>query len=335
MTPARAAPLLALATLTLGAAAPEPAVPDFGPRLERFSYPWPVQTMTVDVVGEPAEMSFMDVAPPRPNGRAAVLLHGKNFCGAAWESTARALAAAGYRVLVPDQIGFCKSSKPRAAQYSLDMMARLTLQLMRSRGIGRAVVVGHSLGGMLGMRFAIRYPDVVEQLVLVNPIGLKDRSEEGLPYTDVDTLYAREKRTTYASIKAYQQENYYHGTWKPAFDRWVWLQAGMYAGRGRDAVALAQAKTSEMIHTQPVAHELGRITPQTTLIVGVLDRTAFGRQQAPPSLQRFLQAIPLVAPQAVRQMPNATLVRMEGLGHAPQIEAPERFEATLLAAIRR
>ena len=196
---------------------------DFGPRLERFTYPYPVQTMTFDVVGTPAEMAFMDVAPTRPNGRSVVLLHGKNFCGATWESTIRALSNAGYRVLVPDQIGFCKSSKPRGAQYSFELLASQTRALMQARGIKRATVVGHSMGGMLAMRFAIMFPQALDRLVLVNPLGLKDRSEEGLPYVDVDTLWSGEKKTSYASIKAYQQENYYHGTWKPSYDRWVWM----------------------------------------------------------------------------------------------------------------
>jgi pimeloyl-ACP methyl ester carboxylesterase len=331
--------LAALSALTLTGAAPLPAaVPparDFGPNLERFDYPWPVQTMTVDVVGEPARMAFMDIAADRPNGRTVVLLHGKNFCGATWEGSARALAAAGFRVIIPDQIGFCKSSKPRAAQYGLETMAALTNRLLVTRGVQRASIVGHSMGGMLAMRYAIMFPAAVDKLVLVNPLGLKDSSEEGVPYTDVDALWASEKRTSFASIKAYQQRNYYHDTWKPAYDRWVWMLAGMYTGSGRDAVALAQAKTSEMIRTQPVAHEFERIAPPTTMIIGTLDRTAFGRQQAPPSLQKFLTAIPANAPGAVQRMRNAVLVKLDGLGHAPQVEAPARFEAALMSALKR
>jgi len=323
-----------LTPMSVPVQAAEPvAAPDFGGNLERFTYPWPVQTMTVDIVGQPATMAFMDIAPARPNGRSVVLLHGKNFCGATWEATARALGDAGYRVLIPDQIGFCKSAKPRSTQYSFEMLASFTKRLMESRGIPRAAIVGHSLGGMLAMRFAIMYPDAVDRLVLVNPLGLKDRSEEGLPYVDVDTLWAGEKKTSYASIKAYQQQNYYHGTWRAAYDRWVWMQAGMYQGAGRDAVALAQAKTSEMIKTQPVAHELYRIKPATVLIVGTLDRTAFGRAQTPPDLRRFLEPIPAAAREAVRQIPNATLVQLDGLGHAPQVEDAGRFERALLAAL--
>lgn len=335
--PGRMAGILALpiAALTLTAADQPPKPPEFGPMLERFTYPWPVQTMEVDVVGAPARMAFMDIAPQRPNGRTVVLLHGKNFCGATWESSAQALLGAGYRVIIPDQIGFCKSSKPRSAQYSFEMLASYTRRLLESRGVTRATIVGHSMGGMLAMRYAIMYPKAVETLVLVNPLGLKDRSEEGVPYADVETLWAGEKKTSYASIKAYQLENYYHGTWKPAYDRWVWMLSGMYQGTGRDAVALAQAKTSEMIKTQPVAHELYRVTPRTTMIVGNLDKTAFGRAQAPADLRKFLEAIPVIAPKAVKQMPNAKLVTLDGLGHSPQVEDPARFERALLAALER
>ena len=88
-----------------------------------------------------------------------------------------------------------------------------------------------------------------------------------------------------------------------------------------------------MIYTQPVAHQLERITPPTTLIVGTLDTVVFGRQRAPASLQAFLKAVPQIAPEAVRRMPNATLVRMEGLGHVPQVEDPARFERTLLGIL--
>ena len=44
----------------------------------------------------------MDVKPESPNGRAAVLLHGKNFCAAKWKGTINVLTKTGYRVIAPD-----------------------------------------------------------------------------------------------------------------------------------------------------------------------------------------------------------------------------------------
>ncbi|CAM6108427.1 unnamed protein product [Calypogeia fissa] len=77
-----------------------------------FTYPWPVLLYKFNSQNQRLEMAYMDVCPTTPNGHTIVLLHGKNFCGATWNQTAIVLLEAGYRVVIPDQIGFCKSSKP-------------------------------------------------------------------------------------------------------------------------------------------------------------------------------------------------------------------------------
>ena len=82
----------------------------YGPRLEGFDYPYPVKTYAFTSQQQALEMAYLDVAPTgKANGRTAVLLHGKNFCAATWEQTIAALSKAGYRVIAPDQVGFCKS----------------------------------------------------------------------------------------------------------------------------------------------------------------------------------------------------------------------------------
>ncbi len=90
--------------------------------------------------------------------------------------------------------------------------------------------------------------------------------------------YQGELKTSFASIKAYQQKFYYHGNWKPDYDRWVAMLAGMYAGPGKERVARNQALTSDMVFTQPVVHEFARIKAPTVLIIGGMDRTAPRRQ---------------------------------------------------------
>src|SRR5438270_12594496 len=80
------------------------AGPAYGPQLEGFAYPWPVTLHKFQSQGQRLEMAYMDVKPSTPNGRIAVLLHGKNFCAATWESTITTLKQAGYRVIAPDQI---------------------------------------------------------------------------------------------------------------------------------------------------------------------------------------------------------------------------------------
>jgi pimeloyl-ACP methyl ester carboxylesterase len=92
--------------------AAESDAPAYGPELQGFDYPHPVQHYDFGSQDAALQMAFMDVAPDHPNGRTVVLLHGKNFCGATWDQTITALVGKGYRVIAPDQIGFCKSSKP-------------------------------------------------------------------------------------------------------------------------------------------------------------------------------------------------------------------------------
>jgi len=259
-----------------------------------------------------------------------VLLHGKNFCGATWESTARALSKAGYRVLIPDQVGFCKSSKPRDAQYSFAMMGEFTNRMMQQAGAPRATIVGHSTGGMLAMHFALMFPDAAERLVLVNPLGLVDRMTQGVPYVPLDKLIATERKKDFAAMKGYQLKTYYHGQWSPRYDRWIEMLAGQYATEDGDAVEIAQAKTAEMILTQPVSQHLWRLKLPVTLMIGMRDTTAFGREQASPAVQARLRPIPEIATEAAAKMPNARLVTFPDYGHSPQVEAPEVFEPRLL-----
>ena len=100
--------------------------PSYGPELEGFAYPYPVRDFASNSQGERLTMRYMDVAPAKPNGATVVLLHGKNFCAATWESQIAALTAAGYRVVAPDQIGFCKSSKADRATSSASSSSRTT-----------------------------------------------------------------------------------------------------------------------------------------------------------------------------------------------------------------
>jgi pimeloyl-ACP methyl ester carboxylesterase len=313
------------------AKADQPGV--YGPELEGFEYPFRTERFSFSSQGQTVSMTFIDVAAEKPNGRTVVLLHGKNFCAATWEATIKALVGAGYRVIAPDQIGFCKSTKPEHYQYSFQQLAENTHALLMSRGIGRAIVVGHSMGGMLAARYALMYPDAVDELVLVDPLGLEDWKAKGVPYESVDHAYQTELKTTFDSIKNYQLKFYYHGQWKPEYDRWVSMLAGMYAGPGKERLAWNQALALDMIFTQPVVYEFERIRVKTFLLIGDADRTAPGSNRAPPDVAARLGNYPELARRAAQAIPNARLIEFPKLGHAPQIEAPEAFHKALLAAL--
>ena len=307
------------------------ATPSYGEQLEGFEYPHPQQRFEFASQGQTLSMAYMDVpAQGQANGRTVVLLHGKNFCGATWEQTIAALSDKGYRVIAPDQVGFCASSKPRGYQFSFNQLALNTQALLDRLGVAKATVVGHSMGGMLAARFAINHPQTVQQLVLVNPIGLEDWQAEGVPYASIDQLNQGELKASYESIKNYQLRFYYNGQWKPEYDRWVDMQVGLYHGKGREIVAWNQAQTADMLFSQPVIHEFDRIQAPTLLLIGGKDRTAPGANRAPKEVAARLGNYPELGRKAAAALPKGTLVEFPELGHSPQVEAPERFHQALL-----
>ena len=311
---------------------PPPAqpAPRYGALLEDFDYPYPVQHFRFSSQGTPLQMAYMDVQGEPSNGRTVVLLHGKNFCAATWEQTIKVLAQAGYRVIAPDQIGFCKSDKPARYQYSFQQLAHNTHALLASLGVPQATLIGHSTGGMLAVRYALMYPQQTAQLVLVNPIGLEDWKAKGVPALTIDAWQARERANTADAIRRYEQATYYAGNWKPEYERWVGMLAGMLQGPGQDEVASSLARLDDMIFNQPVVYEFGLIRVPTLLLIGDKDTTAIGKDLVPPAQRALLGRYPALAQAARAAIPGATLVEFADMGHAPQIQDPAAFHAALL-----
>jgi pimeloyl-ACP methyl ester carboxylesterase len=326
--------VLALAAPALAAppAKPAPAKPlVLDPELTTYPYPFPVAFHELTSQRQVVRMAYLDVAPTGPaNGRTALLLHGKNFSAAYWAPTIRALAAAGFRVIAPDQVGFGKSTKPEHYQFSFAQLAANTGSLLDTLGVKDTAVIGHSMGGMLAIRFTLQYPGRVTHLALLNPIGLEDWAAV-VPYATVDQLFAKELEQTPGAIKKYQQTAYYGGQWKPEYDALMEVLAGWTRHRDYSRVAWNAALTAEMIVTQPVIHDLERIARPTLLVIGQRDRTAIGKERAAPDVAKTLGDYPALGKKAAARIKGATLVELPGVGHLPQVEAFARTRDALLS----
>lgn len=294
------------------------------PELNNYQYPHPVGFYEFETQGQRLRMAYMDLAAPRPNGRTVVLLHGKNFSGAYWAPTIKALTDAGYRVVAPDQIGFGKSSKPASYQFTFQTLASNTRALLDSLRVEKFALVGHSMGGMLAARMALMYPERIERLALVNPIGLEDWKLIA-PYRTVEENFAQELRATPESIKEYQRVNYFGGEWKPEYDALTEILAGWTRHPDYRRVAWNAALTSDMVFTQPVIYEFGRIKTPTLLVIGQRDRTAVGKDRVPKDVAARMGDYPALGRAAARLIPGARLVEITESGHVPQVDSFPRY----------
>ena len=300
--------------------------PVFAQTATDVKYPYAVKYFSLTVEKQNLKMAYMDAAPKMtremPDGKTVILFHGKNFNGYYWKNVIPMLTSRGYRVIVPDQIGWGKSDRADL-HYSFHQLAANNKKLLDSLNIKKVVVLGHSMGGMLATRFALMFPETVFKLILENPIGLEDY-RTFVPYSSLEDLEQNELKATYESYKNYQKS--YYPEFKPEYEQYVAAQAADLKLENFPTVARVNALTYQMIYEQPVCYEFKNIKVPTLLIIGQADRTIVGKARVPQEIVSKYGQYPELGRAAKSKIPNARLIEIAGVGHIPHVQTPEKFE---------
>ena len=290
---------------------------------EDVPYPHPVSYMPLTLYGQDIRLAYMDVAPQgTPNGKTVMLFHGMNFAGFYWGGPIEALRKEGFRVVVPDQIGFGRSSKP-IMPYNFMDMARNSKLLLDHLKIDKAMIVGHSMGGMLAARFATQYPGVTERVVIYNPIGLNDGRYDGA-WGSIDDAYKRQLNTTYQNIYAGIYTYFSHDpkAWKPEFEKYVRIRYAWTLSGDWPRYAMVQTLIQRMPYQDPVVYDWAHIKAPTL---------AFGGQEDRPRGQ-FAERMKFIADSVPNG--NGRVHLLPGIGHVPHFEAPEKTYPPLIAFLK-
>lgn len=309
------------------AADPQPKEP-YGINLEGFPYPYPVQLFPVVNDGEQLQMAYMDVAPTQPNGRTALLLHGRNFPSSYWAPVIKTLTEAGYRVVVPDQIGFGKSSK-QSGDLHFDTLARNTMALLDHLGIAKTEVVAHSTGGMLAVRIARAYPDRVAHLVLTAPIGLEDY-RFFVPPVPTEKIIEAETKLTAEGYRKQLETNYALKLPPDQITPYIEARFNIKGSADYPRWLRAFVASYQMIYREPVVHEIPLVSQPTLFIMGADDHNAPGRPYAPEALRAKMGKNAELAVALAKLMPNARAEVIPNTGHLVFLEAQEKYDALLL-----
>ena len=294
---------------------------------EDVEYPYPSKYLPLTVYGQDVRMAYMDVAPQgTPNGHTVMLFHGNNFAGFYWGGPIEVLRKEGFRVVVPDQIGYGRSSKP-IIPYNFHDLARNSRELLRSLNIQKAMIVGHSAGGMLAARFASQYPDVTERVVIYNPIGVLDGRFSGRPSPSVDEQYKRTLTSTYQQIRAgiFRYVAHNPKAWTPEFEKYTRIRYAWTLSADWPRLAMVQTLIGQMLAQDQVVDDWAHIQAPTLAFGGAED-------VLPGSVAVFQERMKHIA--ATIPNGNGRLHLIPGIGHVPHLEAPEKTYPPLIAFLR-
>jgi pimeloyl-ACP methyl ester carboxylesterase len=309
--------------------APVPTPADIKPgsiNCEDVPYPYPTSYLPLTLYGQDLRIAYMDVPPAgQPNGHTVVLLHGNNFAGFYWGGPIDALRKEGFRVIVPDQIGYGRSSKP-IIPYNFHDMARNTRLILQNLKIDKVMVVGHSMGGMLAARFSTQYPDMVERLVLYNPIGLVDQRFDR-PWESADEGYKRTVASTYQTIRTALMRYVSHNpaAWTAPFESYARVRYAWTLSSDWPRLAMVQTLLTQVIYLDPVVDDWAHIKAPTLVFGGAED-------SLPGSPALFQERMKFVAETIPNR--NGRLHLIPGIGHVPHLEAPEKTYPPLVAFLK-
>ena len=247
-------------------------------------------------------------------GPDVVCLHGLGATKASFFDTAAALTRAGYRVHALDLPGFGGSSKPLAAPYSARWFADTAIEVMDGLDVGRAHLVGNSMGGRVAIEIGLRAPERVAGLALLapavafikrdwHPIVRLLRPELGLlPHSLGRARVARQFWSMFADPD--QVDPSVADIVVDEFQR-------IYASAGARLAFLTSARNIYL--DRPFGR--GGFYPRLAdLEAPALFVWGAGDRLIPPAF----------APHVAKWLPGAEQIVLEACGHVPQVERPEQ-----------
>lgn len=245
-------------------------------------------------------------------GDPIVLIHGLGGWIYSWRGNIEALAQ-NHRVYALDLPGFGLSEKPADWDYSLAHQAQFVNDFMEYFGIGRATVIGNSMGGGIALELAARYPERVTRLVLIDSVAYVEvwipYWAEQLSYTPVGAAFARFFMPHFSALKKIIQGLYADPV--RVTDEVTWGYYYPFTTPGVPKASLAMTRTLRFTVERS---RLQRIQQPALLIWGAHDRL-----------------VPLSQGERLASdLPNATLAVLADAGHVANEEQPQEVNGLIL-----
>lgn len=258
-------------------------------------------------------------AGPRDAGTPLLFVHGLSAWMQFWKHQLPALSA-DHRVLALDLPGFGASDSPDAP-YTPPWFADVLRRLLDAKGIDRVDLVGHSMGGQIGLQLALDCPDRVRRLALVAPAGLETFNPAAVAMMKAFWTEGRAAATPEAEVRRNMVSAVFART-DDDVERLIEerVRIGQHPRFRLTSRAVARSIHGMLDH--PLRHRLGEISAPVLLAVGGRDALIPNRLFSQTSLRALVD-------DAVRDLPRAEVVWLDDAGHTAHHDMPAAFNRAL------
>lgn len=265
-------------------------------------------------------ISYIDVGQGKET---LVLVHGLASNAGFWRYVIPELSKQ-YRVIAVDLPGYGKSQKNYYA-YNMSFYAEQIKRLADELHIGKFIYVGHSMGGQIGITFALKYPNALSKLVLASPAGFEEfQTGEGDWLRSVMTVNGV-KKTTEEGIRRNLASNFY--SWN---DKWEWMveeRTRMIKAKEFEPFCYAVVRSVNGMLDEPTFDKVDGIKVPTLIVYGKYDGLIPNPYLHPGFTCEVFEP-------GSKLVPDCKTHMIDNCGHMLQIEQPEEFCKTVLGFLQ-
>jgi len=278
------------------------------PDVKELTYNWrgyKIYYKTAGRVKQPGE----ETAAP------LIFLHGFGASSFTWRHNLLPLAER-HKVVALDLLGFGKSDKPRI-EYTPEIWVNLVNEFIRANHFPKVTLIGNDLGGLVAARFALKFPDKTEKLVLVDSLGLSYSLSRTQRIVCIPVIGRASFRLFFRRgyVGRVLRKSIYAEPHKVTED----VIEGHYRPFLSPGAAYAYRNVAKNIRQWELGDRFKEIAVPTLIVWGEDDRIAPIEDAA----------------ELTNLIPARTIVTIPGAGHYPHEESPQQFNSTLARYLER
>lgn len=274
---------------------------------DTLTYKYDVKKLNL---GDSLEIAYIEIGTGE---QTLVFLHGLASYLPAWQYNLDSLSTK-YRCIAIDLPGYGKSSKGKFS-YTMSFFAHTLEETMKALSIEKASIVGHSMGGQIAMTFALKYPEMVEKLILVAPAGFETFKPEHAQLLENFTTPEQIKNTPDQKIRTNLEVNF--SKMPESAEFMITDRIKMKTATDFNGFSHAVSKSVKGMLSEPVFEQLDQLKAPTLIIYGEDDKLI------PNKFFNAQLTTQQVGELGKEKISNAQLKMIQGAGHMVQFEKPQ------------